>query len=87
MVMAGGLVARLLMDVTPPGSPAPQVEVECKFYRESGTADSPFVQDTLADMLRWLGRDREDGALLPKALDAVNFAPIVVDEGIFGLDF
>ena len=56
------------------------------FNGESGTADSPFVQDTLTDMLRRLGREREDEALLPEALDAVDFTPIVVDEGIFGLD-
>ena len=44
------------------------------------------MQDTLADMLRRLGREGEDEALLPEALDAVDFTPIVVDEGIFGLD-
>ena len=85
-VMARGPVARLLMDTTPPRSPALQVEVKCIFYGESGTADSPFAQDTLADMLRRLGSEGEDEALLPKALDAVDFTPIVVDEGIFGLD-
>ena len=38
---------------------------------ESGTADSPFVEDTLAGMLRRLGREGEDEALPPEAKDAV----------------
>ena len=29
----------------------------------------------------------DDEALLPEVLDAVDFPPIVVNEGIFGLDF